>query len=185
MLCCWDRPDVMAKYTCRIEADKALYPVLLSNGNLTEQGDLEDGKHFTLWEDPFKKPCYLFALVAGQFESTSSPSSDSMALRCAISRPLRFMFEDVSPALPPPPPLLPIRHTKFVFSYWEIIGCIISGGFIILHGYVLFRLCKHRRAAAARTLPDQINTVHHEDHDKGQNSILISAGDDLTPQKID
>ncbi|XP_039855049.1 puromycin-sensitive aminopeptidase [Panicum virgatum] len=61
-----DRPDVMAKYTCRIEADKTLYPVLLSNGNLIEQGDLEGGKHFALWEDPFKKPSYLFALVAGQ-----------------------------------------------------------------------------------------------------------------------
>ncbi|XP_022002157.1 puromycin-sensitive aminopeptidase isoform X1 [Helianthus annuus] len=64
-----DRPDIMAKYTCRIEADKSLYPVLLSNGNLIEQGDLEGGKHFALWEDPFKKPCYLFALVAGQLES--------------------------------------------------------------------------------------------------------------------
>lgn len=61
-----DRPDVMAKYTCRIEADKTLYPVLLSNGNLIEQGDLEGGKHYALWEDPFKKPSYLFALVAGQ-----------------------------------------------------------------------------------------------------------------------
>ncbi|KAK9067970.1 hypothetical protein SSX86_012081 [Deinandra increscens subsp. villosa] len=64
-----DRPDIMAKYTCRIEADKSLYPVLLSNGNLIEQGDLEGGKHFALWEDPFKKPCYLFALVAGPLES--------------------------------------------------------------------------------------------------------------------
>ncbi|KAL8112485.1 hypothetical protein AgCh_019987 [Apium graveolens] len=64
-----DRPDIMAKYTCRIEADKLLYPVLLSNGNLIEQGDLEGGKHYALWEDPFKKPCYLFALVAGQLES--------------------------------------------------------------------------------------------------------------------
>ncbi|KAL9251497.1 Puromycin-sensitive aminopeptidase-like protein [Drosera capensis] len=64
-----DRPDIMAKYTVRIEADKALYPVLLSNGNLIEQGDLEGGKHFVVWEDPFKKPCYLFALVAGQLES--------------------------------------------------------------------------------------------------------------------
>ncbi|KAK9277445.1 hypothetical protein L1049_006988 [Liquidambar formosana] len=64
-----DRPDIMAKYTCRIEAEKSLYPVLLSNGNLMEQGDLEDGKHYALWEDPFKKPCYLFALVAGQLES--------------------------------------------------------------------------------------------------------------------
>ncbi|RCV32358.1 hypothetical protein SETIT_6G252600v2 [Setaria italica] len=61
-----DRPDVMAKYTCRIEADKTLYPVLLSNGNLIQQGDLEGGKHYALWEDPFKKPSYLFALVAGQ-----------------------------------------------------------------------------------------------------------------------
>lgn len=64
-----DRPDIMAKYTCRIEADKSLYPVLLSNGNLIEQGDLEGGRHYALWEDPFKKPCYLFALVAGQLES--------------------------------------------------------------------------------------------------------------------
>lgn len=64
-----DRPDIMAKYTCRIEADKSLYPVLLSNGNLIEQGELEGGKHYALWEDPFKKPCYLFALVAGQLES--------------------------------------------------------------------------------------------------------------------
>ncbi|KAK1430614.1 hypothetical protein QVD17_13477 [Tagetes erecta] len=64
-----DRPDIMAKYTCRIEADKSLYPVLLSNGNLIEQGDLEGGKHFAIWEDPFKKPCYLFALVAGQLAS--------------------------------------------------------------------------------------------------------------------
>ncbi|KAJ0694834.1 putative cytosol alanyl aminopeptidase [Helianthus annuus] len=59
----------MAKYTCHIEADKSLYPVLLSNGNLIEQGDLEGGKHFALWEDPFKKQCYLFALVAGQLAS--------------------------------------------------------------------------------------------------------------------
>ncbi|XP_047970101.1 puromycin-sensitive aminopeptidase isoform X1 [Salvia hispanica] len=64
-----DRPDIMAKYTCRIEGDKSLYPVLLSNGNLIEQGDLEGGRHFAVWEDPFVKPCYLFALVAGQLES--------------------------------------------------------------------------------------------------------------------
>ncbi|KAL5538266.1 hypothetical protein UlMin_045973 [Ulmus minor] len=64
-----DRPDIMAKYSCYVEADKSLYPVLLSNGNLVDQGDLEGGKHFALWEDPHKKPCYLFALVAGQLES--------------------------------------------------------------------------------------------------------------------
>ncbi|XP_057824889.2 puromycin-sensitive aminopeptidase isoform X2 [Cryptomeria japonica] len=67
-----DRPDVMAKFTTRIEADKELYPVLLSNGNLIDQGDLEDGRHYAVWEDPFKKPCYLFALVAGQLVSTDT-----------------------------------------------------------------------------------------------------------------
>ena len=61
-----DRPDVMASYTVTLRADKAKYPVLLSNGNLVEQGRLEDGRHFAKWVDPHKKPCYLFALVAGQ-----------------------------------------------------------------------------------------------------------------------
>jgi aminopeptidase N len=60
-----DRPDVMARYKTRIVADKARYPVLLSNGNLIDSGDLPEGRHFALWEDPFPKPCYLFALVAG------------------------------------------------------------------------------------------------------------------------
>ncbi len=61
-----DRPDVMASYTVTLRADKAQYPVLLSNGNLVEQGPLEGGRHFAKWVDPHKKPCYLFALVAGQ-----------------------------------------------------------------------------------------------------------------------
>ncbi len=61
-----DRPDVMAKYTVMLRANKAQYPVLLSNGNLIEEGDLGDGRHYALWEDPFKKPSYLFALVAGK-----------------------------------------------------------------------------------------------------------------------
>jgi aminopeptidase N len=61
-----DRPDVMASYTVTLRADKAKYPVLLSNGNLVEQGDLDDGRHFAKWVDPFRKPSYLFALVAGQ-----------------------------------------------------------------------------------------------------------------------
>src|SRR3989338_702806 len=60
-----DRPDVMSKYTTRISADRSKYPVLLSNGNEIERGDLEDGRHYVVWEDPFNKPCYLFALVAG------------------------------------------------------------------------------------------------------------------------
>ncbi|HEY8102269.1 MAG TPA: aminopeptidase N [Burkholderiaceae bacterium] len=61
-----DRPDVMAKYTVMLRADKKKYPVLLSNGNLIEQGDVGDGRHYAKWEDPFKKPSYLFALVAGK-----------------------------------------------------------------------------------------------------------------------
>ncbi len=60
-----DRPDVMAMYTVTLRANKAQFPVLLSNGNLVEQGDLEDGRHFAKWVDPHKKPSYLFALVAG------------------------------------------------------------------------------------------------------------------------
>jgi aminopeptidase N len=61
-----DRPDVMASYQVLLRADKAQYPVLLSNGNLVEQGELEGGRHFAKWVDPHKKPCYLFALVAGK-----------------------------------------------------------------------------------------------------------------------
>jgi aminopeptidase N len=64
-----DRPDVLSSFTTRIEADKTLYPVLLSNGNNLASGDLEDGRHFVTWEDPFKKPSYLFALVAGKLSS--------------------------------------------------------------------------------------------------------------------
>ncbi|MDH5517245.1 MAG: aminopeptidase N [Gammaproteobacteria bacterium] len=60
-----DRPDVMATYRTTIVADKDRYPVLLSNGNLIESGELEDNRHWVSWEDPFKKPTYLFALVAG------------------------------------------------------------------------------------------------------------------------
>ncbi|MGQ0710152.1 MAG: aminopeptidase N [Rhodoferax sp.] len=61
-----DRPDVMASYSVLLRANKAQYPVLLSNGNLVASGDLDDGRHFAQWVDPHKKPCYLFALVAGK-----------------------------------------------------------------------------------------------------------------------
>jgi aminopeptidase N len=60
-----DRPDIMARFRTRIEANKEAYPILLSNGNDVEKGELENGRHFVTWEDPFPKPCYLFALVAG------------------------------------------------------------------------------------------------------------------------
>lgn len=60
-----DRPDVLSRYTVRIEADENEAPILLSNGNLVEQGSLSHGRHYAIWEDPFPKPSYLFALVAG------------------------------------------------------------------------------------------------------------------------
>ncbi len=60
-----DRPDVMSEFTTKIIADKNKFPVLLSNGNAVEQGDLDQGRHYATWHDPFKKPAYLFALVAG------------------------------------------------------------------------------------------------------------------------
>jgi aminopeptidase N len=64
-----DRPDVMASYSVTLRADKTRFPVLLSNGNLVEEGDLPDDRHFAKWVDPHKKPCYLFALVAGSLVS--------------------------------------------------------------------------------------------------------------------
>lgn len=63
-----DRPDVMTLFTTTLVGDKDRYPVLLSNGNKIDQGDLPDNRHWVTWEDPFNKPCYLFALVAGQLE---------------------------------------------------------------------------------------------------------------------
>ncbi|MFC0323963.1 aminopeptidase N [Gallibacterium melopsittaci] len=63
-----DRPDVLARYTTRIIADKSKYPFLLSNGNRIRQGELDNGYHWIEWQDPFPKPSYLFALVAGDFD---------------------------------------------------------------------------------------------------------------------
>lgn len=60
-----DRPDVLSRYAVRLEADKARYPVLLANGDPVDSGDIDGGRHYALWTDPFPKPCYLFALVAG------------------------------------------------------------------------------------------------------------------------
>lgn len=66
-----DRPDVLSKYIVRMAADKSQYPTLLANGNKTDSGDLPNGQHFAVWEDPFPKPSYLFALVAGGFDRIS------------------------------------------------------------------------------------------------------------------
>ncbi|MEL3891228.1 aminopeptidase N [Ferrovibrio sp. MS7] len=80
-----DRPDVMSIYRVTIRAEKKSCPVLLSNGNLVGQGDLPDGRHFAVWHDPHKKPCYLFALVAGDLacneDSFVTQSGRTVALR--------------------------------------------------------------------------------------------------------
>lgn len=67
----YDRPDNMATYSTHIVADKKKYPFLLSNGNEVESGDLPDGQHYVKWQDPWPKPCYLFALVAGDLACVS------------------------------------------------------------------------------------------------------------------
>jgi len=83
-----DRPDVLAKYTTKIIADKTDYPYLLSNGNEIGRGELEDGLHWVQWQDPFPKPSYLFALVAGQFDllkdSFTSRSGREVALELFV-----------------------------------------------------------------------------------------------------
>jgi len=85
-----DRPDVSARYWVRITADKARYPVLLSNGNPELRGDLPDGKHFATWVDPHPKPSYLFALVAGDLvalhDSFTTMSGRKVALAIWVRR---------------------------------------------------------------------------------------------------
>ncbi len=83
-----DRPDVMAVFRTTIMADKARYPVLLANGNPVAQGDLAQGRHFVTWEDPFKKPSYLFAMVAGNLsvveDRFTTMSGRTVALRIYV-----------------------------------------------------------------------------------------------------
>lgn len=83
-----DRPDVMSVYEVRITADKNAYPVLLSNGNLIDAQDLEGGRHSTTWQDPHKKPCYLFALVAGDLkhieDTFTTMSGENVTLRIFV-----------------------------------------------------------------------------------------------------
>lgn len=79
-----DRPDVMAVFTTTIIADKARYPVLLSNGNIEGQGQHSGGKHWVRWVDPFKKPCYLFALVAGRLDQLADAFVTRSGRRVAL-----------------------------------------------------------------------------------------------------
>ncbi len=83
-----DRPDVMSTFTTTVSADKQAYPILLSNGNPIASGEEEDGRHWATWEDPFKKPAYLFALVAGDLwcveDSFTTMSGRDVALRIYV-----------------------------------------------------------------------------------------------------
>lgn len=84
-----DRPDILAPFKVRITAPQAVAPVLLSNGNLVEKGEAGDGNHYVVWQDPFPKPAYLFALVAGDLGSitdsftTASGRKVDLAIYCA------------------------------------------------------------------------------------------------------
>ena len=81
-----DRPDVMARFTCTLHADKARYPVLLSNGNPVAQGEEADGRHWAQWADPYAKPAYLFACVAAQLDvlEDSYTTRSGRRVRCAV-----------------------------------------------------------------------------------------------------
>lgn len=83
-----DRPDVMSIFTTTVIADQHKYPVLLSNGNPVGSGPVEDGRHWATWEDPFKKPAYLFALVAGDLwcveDTFTTRSNREVALRIYV-----------------------------------------------------------------------------------------------------
>ncbi|GAB7220125.1 aminopeptidase N [Vibrio comitans] len=85
-----DRPDVLAKYTTTIEADKGDFPFLLSNGNKIAEGELEGGRHWVKWQDPHPKPSYLFALVAGDFDqlvdSFTTRSGRKVALEIFVDK---------------------------------------------------------------------------------------------------
>ena len=85
-----DRPDVLARFSTRVTADATAYPYLLSNGNRLDQGKLDDGRHWVQWQDPFPKPAYLFALVAGDFDvlrdSYTTMSGRDVALEIFVDK---------------------------------------------------------------------------------------------------
>jgi len=84
-----DRPDVMARYTVTLHADRARYPILLANGNLIAEGEEQGGRHWATWEDPFPKPSYLFAIVAAKLDK----SADVFVTRSGRNVSLQFFAE--------------------------------------------------------------------------------------------
>lgn len=85
-----DRPDVLARFTCTVTGDKASLPTLLANGNPVARGDNDDGTHWVTWQDPFPKPAYLFALVAGSFDQLTdtftTASGKAVALELYVDK---------------------------------------------------------------------------------------------------
>jgi aminopeptidase N len=98
-----DRPDVMARFSTTVKADRDAFPVLLSNGNCVERGELEDGRHWVRWEDPFPKPCYLFALVAGKLvaieDRYTTPSGRKVDLKIYVQEHNRDRCEHAMQSL--------------------------------------------------------------------------------------
>ncbi|HET9148099.1 MAG TPA: M1 family aminopeptidase, partial [Acetobacteraceae bacterium] len=89
-----DRPDVMARFTATLIADAKRYPVLLSNGNPVDKGERDDGRHWVKWEDPHPKPCYLFALVAGDLVAVRDAFTTMSGRRVALGIYVRRGDED-------------------------------------------------------------------------------------------
>ncbi len=93
-----DRPDMLATYRVRLEADKKLAPVLLANGNLVEKGDIDDKRHYAIWDDPYPKPTYLFAMVAGKLDVlrdefiTASKRKVALAIHCEPGKKNRCIY---------------------------------------------------------------------------------------------
>src|SRR3569623_1037006 len=80
-----DRPDVLSKYRVRMEGDAAHFPILLSNGNRVGSGEADNGRHWAEWQDPFPKPCYLFALVAGALKANRDSFTTMSGRKVALA----------------------------------------------------------------------------------------------------
>ena len=89
-----DHPDVMSSFTTTLIADKKKYPVLLSNGNPVETKDLENGRHMVVWQDPFKKPCYLFAIVGGDLASLHDTYTTKSGREVKLGMYVEHGYED-------------------------------------------------------------------------------------------
>lgn len=135
------------RYTTRIEADKAKYPVLLSNGNLVGSGDAagdgKAGRHFAVWEDPYPKPCYLFALVAGDLavreDAFRTKSGRDVALRIYTQPQYIDQVCDVCVC---------VCGGWCVCDGGRVMGCVVRGGVGV-----------HRMAAASRPVPPPLKSA--------------------------